>query len=115
MDLRRPAVPVVALQVGHEGGEDLERGEGDALGAVGVREHGRWLHQIEDVIKALTSAGPDGDRIGRQHRQVAGADIADLNRLSITPGRHRHHDQGVAVANHHRAATIERAAVKLRR
>src|SRR5215471_10483755 len=40
VDREGAPVPVVARKVGHEGGEDLERGEGDALRAV-VRGHGR--------------------------------------------------------------------------
>jgi len=61
VDRERPPVPVVAREVGHESGEDLEGGEGDALGA--VRGHGRSLHQIEDMVKTrsmVRGAGEEG-------------------------------------------------------
>jgi len=40
VDRQGPRGPVVAREVGHEGGEDLERREGDVLGAVRFRGYG---------------------------------------------------------------------------
>jgi hypothetical protein len=57
VDRLRPPVPVIAREVGREGGEDLERREGDQLGRSGSMA--TTLYQIEDgAANGLTDGPP---------------------------------------------------------